>query len=323
MINPGNGSKWGIKPSGTNLTADIHDIIDNATSFIVVCGYNFSPFNHPTSIIPKLIAQRNAGLDILLITPPNMWGFGNRNHTNNIQHLINNGIGVILNSHNHSKWIISDYGYYYGSLNFTAASMTTKVEVVSFCDSLHQAHIPWWMNQTKQELLQFAVSELNVFNTVRATTNLGAVNIATLTTLQGVFQRILRYNPEIEKVERTLLNYEEVRLELSTIIDAYYPLISIIELNTIWSLINNLVYTLDRLAYAGNDILLKYQNQSLRGFSILGYNRIHDNFVRQVERLIITIQENDLKTLTHEKVIGLTRKIENKLNDLLENDNNE
>jgi hypothetical protein len=322
MINPGNGSKWGIKPSGTNLTVDIHEIIDNANSYIVVCGYNFSPYNHPTSIIPRLIARRNAGVNVLLIAPPRMWGFGNTNHTNNLQHLINNGIGVILNTYNHSKWIISDYGYYYGSLNFTASSMTTKVEVVSFCDSLQQPNIPWWMNRTKQELLQFAVSELNHFNTVTATTNLGIVNTASLNTLQGVFARILRYNPEIEKVERTLLNYEDVRNELSSIIDNYFPLITISELDKIWQPINNAIYTLDKLAYSGNDILLKYQQQSLKGFSIYGYNRIHSNFSRQIERLLVYLKSIELQTSRQEKNSSITKEIENILTGLIDKDNN-
>ncbi len=322
MINPGNGSKWGIKPSGTNLTGDIHDIIDNANNFIVVCGYNFSPYNHPTSIIPRLIARRNAGIDVLLILPPKMWGFGNRNHTNNIQHLIDNGIGVILNSNNHSKWIISDYGYYYGSLNFTAISMTTRIEVVSLCDALQQPATPWWMNQTKQELLGYAVTELNNFNTVTATTILSAINVATLTTLQNVFGQILRYNPEIEKVEKTLLNYEEVRNELSKIIDSYFPLINITDLDKIWRLINNAIYTLDRLAYAGNDILLKYENQSLNGLSILGYNRIHSRFSRQIENLIGAIKVTDMETSRQEKIITITNSIEIKLKEFLKTDDN-
>lgn len=322
MINPGNGSKWGIKPLGTNLTGEIHGIIDNANNFIVVCGYNFSPYNHPTSIIPRLIAKRNAGVDVLLILPPKMWGFGNRSHTNNIQHLINNGIGVILNSNNHSKWIISDYGYYYGSLNFTAISMTTRVEVVSLCDALQQPAAPWWMNQTKQELLGYAVTELNNFNTVTATANLGTINVATLTTLQNVFGQILRYNPEIEKVKKTLLNYEEVRNELSQIIDSYFPLITITDLDKIWRLINNVIYTLDRLAYAGNDILLKYENESLKGFSILGYNRIHSNFSRQIENLIGVIKETDIQSPRQEKIITITDSIEKRLKEFLKTDDN-
>lgn len=319
MINPGNGSRWGIKPSGTNITADIHDIIDNANDFIVVCGYNFSPYNHPTSIIPRLIAQRQAGLAVLIIMPPNLWGFGNRNHTNNIQYLINNGIGVILNSNNHSKWIITDFGYYYGSLNFTATSMTTKIEVVSICNTLQHPGIPWWMNQTKQELLRFAVSELNNFST--ATRNLGAVNAAALTTLRLVFPLILRYNPEIEKVETTLLNYEDVRINLSSLVDGYFTLISLEDLENIWQLVNKAVYTLDRLASRGNDILLKYNSQvSIRG-DIAEYNKIHSNFIRRIEQLINFIETEQFKTSIDDKLISYNKRIEDKLSQFLEDDN--
>jgi hypothetical protein len=317
MINPGNGSKWGIKPAQTNLTGDIHDIINNAVDFIILCGYNFSPYNHPSSVIPLLIRKRNAGVNVLVILPPKMWGFGNRNHTNNIQHLTNNNIGVILNSNNHSKWIISDYGYYYGSLNFTSISMKSRVEVVSICDALRQPNKPWWMNETKKELLGYVLTELNNFNNVTATTNLGAVNTAILTSLRNTFGQILRYNPEIEKVQKTLNNYEEVRMNLSSIIDLYYPLIEISELDKIWRLINNAIYTLDRLAYAGNDMLLKYENQSLRGFSIYGYNRIQANFTRQVEKIIDTIKQSDFQSIQQEKNIALTINLEKVLREYL------
>lgn len=286
MINPGNGSQWGIKLSGTDITADIHDIIDNANDFVVVCGYNFSPYGHPSSIIPRLIAKRNAGVAVLLIMPPRMWGFGNTNHTLNIQHLVSNRIGVILNSNNHSKWIISDYGYYYGSLNFTASSMKSKIEVISICNTLRQPWIPWWMTQTKKELLQFAVAELRHFNTVTATMSLGAVNARTLTTTSVVLGLILRYNPEIDKVRRTLLNYEEVRLQLSSIIDSYFPLIELNDLNRLWQLTDGAIRNLDRLAILGNEVLLMHESDTPIDKIIIDYNRVHSRFVLRVNQLI-------------------------------------
>ena len=321
MIDPRNGSRWGIKPSGTNITADIHDIIDNAKEFIVVCGYNFSPFNHPTSIIPRLIARRIAGAHILLIMPPNMWGFGNTNHTLNIQYLINNGVGVILNSNNHSKWIITDFGYYYGSLNFTAASMTTKVEVVSICNTISRPGIPWWMNQTKQELLQFAIDELNHFNSVTAIKNSGAVNIAALTTLRRVFGLILKYNPEIEKVQTTLLNYEDVRIQLSSIIDEYFPVVSLEDLNIIWRLINEAIYTLDQLALLGNDILIKYNSQLIISDDIIIYNRLHSNFTQSIEQVTAAVRSDNMSTNIQENMLRSNIQLERILRQFLENDN--
>ena len=323
MIIPGNGSKWGIKPSGIDLSGDIHKIIDYANNFIVVCGYNFSPYNHPTSIIPRLIARKNAGVNVLLILPPKMWGFGNKNHTNNIQHLLVNGIGVILNSNNHSKWIISDYGYYYGSLNFTTVSMKRRVEVVSMCDALQQPNIPWWMNQTKQELLGHAVTELNNFNNMAATTNLGAINTSVLTSLQNIFGQILRYNPEIKKVQKTLLNYEDVRINLSSIIDFYFPLIKLSDLDKVWQNINNAIYTLDTLAFIGNDILLKYESQSLQGSEVIDYNQNHDFFSRQIEELGQLLRNIDFQTFRQEKNIAITFKIETVLKEYLKTDINQ
>jgi hypothetical protein len=321
MINPGNGSKWGIKISGEDLTEDIHSIINNAQQFVIVCGYNFSPYTDPTSIIPRLIHKRNLNVDVLIIMPPKMWGFGNLNHTNNLDYLINQGIGVILNSNNHSKWIVSDYGYYYGSLNFSSASMTTKVEVVSFCDVLQDGRPTWWMRETKKELLVFASNELNNFHRRRLTINLGAVNIASLRILQNAIQRILRYNPDIERVRNTLLYYEEVRLSLSTIIDSYFTRISMSQLDRIWELIDNSITSLDRLAYIGNDILLNSITQPIDAPSNLEYNRIHERFIDQVQSLIKTIGSDYLELSVQEKAVDLITSLQYKLDDYLKKDN--
>lgn len=322
MITSLNGSKWGIKDSGVDFTPDIHNIIDNATKYIVVCGYNFSPYTNKTSIIPRLIAKKKLKVDVLFIAPPRMWGFGNTKHTGNIQHLVNNNIGVILNSNNHSKWLLSDFGYYYGSLNFTATSMKKKVEVVSFCNSLLglSRPNPQWMTDTKNELLNFGISELKNFNKVVATMNLGLVNVKTLNILQRALTRILRYNPSIEKIETTLENYEDVRLELSSIIDILYPLTSFETLNEFWRQINNSISTLDRLAFAGNDVFLKNEDQSLRNSDLVEYNKLHDLFKLNIEEIIKFTLENKIESKPQEKLIRLTAQTEqilinNKLSD--------
>ncbi|MCD9575673.1 phospholipase D-like domain-containing protein [Flavobacterium soyae] len=320
MINPGNGSQWGIKPSGTDLTLEIHSIIDNANDFVIVCGYNFSPYTHPSSIIPRLVAKRSNGAAVLIIMPPNMWGFGNRNHTLNIQHLVNNGIGVILNSKNHSKWLVSDYGYYYGSLNYTPASMHTKIEVVSICDVLRQVSPPWWMTQTKLELLQFAYNEVSNFNRLTTTLNLGIINSNALNTLGIVIGLILRFNPEIGKIRTTLLNYENARINLSMIVDKYFSYISFEELEQIWKHINRSIYILDKLAAKGNEILLKNDLKMPIKRDTIQYNRLHDQFIEQINKMILTLSEEKKKQLQEGNILN-NIKIEEILKINLDNNN--
>lgn len=316
MIIPGNGSQWGIKDSGINITTDIHNIINMSNDFIIVCGYNFSPHHDPTSIISHIINKKQVGTPGLIIMPPNMWGYGRKNHTLNIQHLINNQIGVILNTKNHSKWLITDYGFYYGSMNFSKSSMTTKVEIVTLCDALKNNPVPWWMKATKKELLEYSVNELSMFNTNTRTTNLGTINTATLTTLRLVLGLILRYNPEIEKVQKTLDNYEEVRIKLSSIIDNYFSLISLKDLNLIWNIVNKTIYTLDKLAYQGNDILIKNESQSSIQSDISAYNKTHTAFVKQIEQIMNLIEQKRLKYNIQEDVINNNKKIEDILRDI-------
>lgn len=300
------------------MSADIHDIIDNANDFVVVCGYNFSPYNNATSIIPKLIAKRNAGLAVLIIMPPAMWGFGNTSHSANIQYLLNNGIGVILNSNNHSKWMLSDHGYYYGSLNFTNASMTSKVEVISICNTLRTSSHIWWMDQTKQELLKFALSELNNFNSVTSIQSLRHTNTKTLATLRLVLGLILRFNPEIEKVETTLNNYEQVKQQLCEIVDNYFPLVQLTVLDQIWNLINQAVFSLDSLAFIGNGIILKHQDQTDFGSDVVSYNAVHTQFLQQINGMISYFELQSFESIIQEGNISLTRKAEDVLQENLE-----
>lgn len=317
MINPGNGSKWGIKRSGVNLAPDIHALIDNARSFIVVCGYNFSPYTNPTSIIPRLIARRQAGVNVLFIAPADMWGFGKKNHAANIQYLLNNRIGVILNSLNHSKWLVSDHGYYYGSLNFTAESMNRKIEVVSLCNVLGQSGVRSWMEDTKQELLSHAYQELHSFNTTKATASLGSTNRNRLRILQAALGRILRYNPEIEKVKSTLLNYEDVRLDIISTIDDYLPLISLEELNNCWSKVADSVTSLDELAFIGNEMVLKGESASIKSEIAFEYNEAHSLFIKRTEDLMKYIPQLMLKEKRQSSLMELTSAMEIRLRENL------
>lgn len=324
MIHSTNGSKWGVKSSTTNLTSDIHDLIDNSNDYIIVCGYNFSPFNNPTSIISKLINRVNNGVKVLVILPAGLWGFGNTNHSINIQYMLNNGIGVILNSNNHSKWMVSDYGYYYGSLNFTKISMTTRIEVVTICNALNQTTIPYWMEQTKTEFLRFGFFELNKFDV--KTVNLGRVNVTALNTLNTFFSRILKFNPEIKKVKITLDNYEEVRTEILSIIDDYYAVIGFEDLNKIWQKISKAIFYLDKLAMKGNEILISNENEKYElSFDslIIEYNNIFKIFDNIIYDLIQFIEIEKFNEFKQENVFSLNKKLFDRLKELGINNENE
>lgn len=307
MITRTNGSKWGIKDSKQDFTPEIHSIINKAKTFIVVCGYNFSPLTHKTSIIPLLIARKNAGVNVLFIAPPSMIHFGGTNHSNLIQYLINNDIGVILNSYNHSKWIISDNGYYYGSLNFTHSSMKDKIEVVSFCNSIGGSRSPIWMSETSNELLTFAIIQTRNTKAIMDTLHLGMININTLRILNLTLNRILRFNPSIEKILTTLDNYEEVRLDLSKIIDDIFPFTNFESLDKFWHELSKAVHSLDRLAVIGNNIFLKIETQKDKSldFELNYYNKVHTVFRRQIINLKMLVEKDQIIDSKQEKTTTL------------------
>lgn len=306
MITRTNGSKWGIKNTGVNFTTEIHSIINKATRFIVVCGYNFSPLTHATSIIPLLIAKKNSGVNVLFIAPPDMLSWGRTNHATIIQHLSNNGISVLLNSYNHSKWILSDYGYYYGSLNFTHYSMTSRVEVVSYCEKINRSSAPMWMAETANELLSFAIDETRNITSILSTLDLGLANINNLRILNLILTRILKYNPSIEKIEITLENYETVRMELSSMVDHAFYLTSFETFNLFWTKISSTIQVLDRLAFIGNSVYLKnsFQDKSELDSELKLYNRIHRIFTLKIYDLISLIEKKGINWIKHEKSIN-------------------
>lgn len=249
---------------------------------------------------------------VLVIAPPDMWGFGKKKHSNNIQYLVTNGIGVILNSKNHSKWILSDAGYYYGLLNFTAESMKNKVEIVSYCDTFQKvrAKIPQWMTETKEELLDFSIDELKKFNSSIHSVNLGATNVNILAILRRALTKILKCNPSIEKIETSLLNYEDVRLELSSIIDELFPITSFETLDVYWEEINKSINILNELASCGNDIWIAQQTQDTDDKVFQEYNSLHAKFVSSIQTIISISETQSDNFFVQQKIEGLNKELE-------------
>src|SRR5690606_1211126 len=124
-------SSWGIKRSTQNITNDIMSIITNANEFIIVGGYNFTFKTAGYTFFAELRRKSLTGIPVLVILPPTLYGSGNNLQTNIINFCRLNGIGIILNGNNHSKWILTDKDLYYGSSNFSETSWTKKVEVVT------------------------------------------------------------------------------------------------------------------------------------------------------------------------------------------------
>ena len=123
-------SKWGIKDSGEDITNDILGIVDKATSFIIVGGYNFTFETAGYTFFNLLLNKSRAKVPILMIFPPHLSGNYNT-QPQVIDFCLRNGIGLILNGNNHSKWLLTEHDLYYGSSNFTKTSWKHRIEVIT------------------------------------------------------------------------------------------------------------------------------------------------------------------------------------------------
>ena len=130
MIVVPNYSCWGIKDSGEDISQDILDILNDATSFIIVGGYNFTFKTAGYTFFNILRKKVSYGIPVLMIIPTNLAGPWS-NQPKIINYCNMHGIGIILNGNNHSKWLLTENDLYYGSSNFTETSWKQRVEVVT------------------------------------------------------------------------------------------------------------------------------------------------------------------------------------------------
>jgi len=169
MIGNPHYSVWGIKDNGEDITRDILGIINNASSYIVVGGYNFTFQTSGYTFFNLLTQKASTGIPVLMIIPPNLsspWS----NQAQIIQYCISHGIALILNGNNHSKWLLTENDLYYGSSNFTQTSWRHRVEVVTI--HRHSNIFRQWMNDTLLDFRLFIQREISRISRRRTMTNI-------------------------------------------------------------------------------------------------------------------------------------------------------
>lgn len=200
-------STWGIKRSGDDIANNIINIITNADEFIIVGGYNFTYKTAGYTFFAELRRKAIQGVPVLIILPSNLSGMGS-NQPAIITFCIANGIGIILNGSNHSKWILSDKDLYYGSSNFSDSSWKTKVEVITIHN--HSLINRQWKTDTVDDFKNFVQNEIKALKRRKTMTRIPGLIVYTRIVWNDIKSRMLRLNPSIEKVIFTLKNYEHV-----------------------------------------------------------------------------------------------------------------
>ena len=248
-------SWWGIKNTGEDITADILAIINNAEVFVLVCGYNFT-FKTSAAARPffdALVAQEANGIRILLILPPRLHGKYNP-QPSIITHCMANNLPVILNHQNHSKWILTDKQLYYGSSNFTNASWKDRVEVISIHD--HTNIGKGWAKDTITDFKNFIDKEIAGLNVRRRhMKDYRGLLTSTRAAWKSIKPMVLKFNPSIEKVVKTLGNYDNVVSILNEQIVYWFDFYEQSSFETIFTLSSKILSKLDNLCeYAYSEI---------------------------------------------------------------------
>lgn len=212
MIN-NSASIWGVKRSGHNIQNDIINIITNAQSYIIVGGYNFTFKTAGYSFFRELYRKSTNGIPVLMIIPPNLSG-NNRSHQDAIDFCITNGIGLILNGNNHSKWILTENDLYYGSSNFSETSWKNRVEVIT----IHDLRSPiQWKTRTIKDFKDFVFEEISKVHNRRIMTRRPGLIVYTRIVWNSIKFQMLKLNPSIKKVQQSLNNFEVVTLRLENL----------------------------------------------------------------------------------------------------------
>lgn len=310
-------STWGIKRSGHDITNDIIGIINNADNFIIVGGYNFTFKTVGYSFFRELRQKALLGIPVLIILPSHLYGNGS-NQPAIINFCIANGIGVILNGNNHSKWILTDKDLYYGSSNFSVTSWKTKVEVVTIHN--HSVINRQWKVDTVNDFKDFVKDEIRTLKRRKTMTRIPGLIIYTRIVWNGIKSRMLKLNPSIEKVIITLENYEDVVHYLEKVCSLWFETENLEDYSRIKKLSRKILKKIDELcSYAYLNIYNETLSESdsrnvnfdLSKEVIDNYNKIHFELIEIIEDC-----KNQLEKFSIQKDFNLESKSQIILNNI-------
>jgi hypothetical protein len=274
------------------------DILNDATSFIIVGGYNFTFKTAGYTFFNILRKKVSYGIPVLMIIPTNLAGPWS-NQPKIINYCNMHGIGIILNGNNHSKWLLTENDLYYGSSNFTETSWKQRVEVVTI--HKHSNIQKNWKYSTVLDFRKFVQREIVRLNKRKAMKNIPGLITHTITVWKNIKPLVKKLNPSIEKVIQTLQNYhlvEQMIEELTAEWFAFYPL-----------------EIFEQIYKMNSDLLFK-----INGLCEFAYFHIYNEFTEIVEfEDVEVINEynslyNDIIISIENDIINLSDKSDNILN---------
>lgn len=300
-------STWGVKDSGQDITQDILAIASNATSFIIVGGYNFTFKTAGYTFFNILKNQVAAGIPVLMIIPSNLPGFWS-NQAQIINFCHSHGIGLILNGNNHSKWLLTESDLYYGSSNFTETSWKHKVEVVT----IHNRVIgKKWKRDTVYDFYSFVLSEIARINTRKKMLTVPGLIAHTKSTWGNICPLVRKLNPSVRKVIFTLQHYHEVESMLEDVIEQWFEFYSAESFEKIYRMNSEILSKVNQLCeFAYHNIYNEFSeyaevldaqildaeaadSEVIDSEVVKQYNQFHMEFLETVNKNISYLSANE------------------------------
>jgi hypothetical protein len=290
-------SWWGIKNSGEDISLEIMRIVNNAELFVIVCGYNFSFKTSGASrqFFDALINKNRNGVPVLMIFPPYLSMQVNP-QPKIINHLIRNGVAIILNHHNHSKWLLTDKDLYYGSSNFTLTSWNKKVEVLSIHE--HTNLNKSWARNTIKDFKQFIDAEVNnLTSSGRRMKSYRGLLTSTRSAWKSIKPLVKKFNPSIIKVIETLENYDEILNILNKSLVDWFDYYQTDKFEFIFELNSKIIIAIDSLAeYAYSNIYnetIDLESEITDQQIINQYNLLFQKAIVSIDNAIDEIQNDE------------------------------
>lgn len=291
-------SWWGIKESGNDITTEILRIVNAADSFIIVCGYNFSFRTSALSrqFFNSLISRLSGGIQVLMIFPPYLSVKANP-QPRIINHLMTNGVPIILNHHNHSKWLLTDKDLYYGSSNFTNASWNKKVEVVSIHEHMNLGRA--WSKETIKDFKTFIDGEINDLTAAgrRMKTYRGLLT-STRSAWKSIKPLIKKFNPSIDKVIVTMENYDEIFSILNEQLVYWFDYYTPSDFEQMFKLSSEIALSVDELceyAYANIYNEATTPDEEITNLKIIeGYNVLYEKTIKLIDDSVAALNVDSI-----------------------------
>lgn len=281
-----NHYKFGIKNSGESIEESIGNYIDSSNEYLVMGSYNFWM---PNELFYK-IKNVSKNVNSMVMFPHVSRSYQIINSDCVVNSLLKANVAVLISGFNHSKFLFNENNIYFGSGNLSRGGLNYNIEAVTLYDSLK--------GELRNDFVSIVLNEINRYLYNNGLDLRTAFSI-TYNYFREFSDLILKLNPNIMKVEKTVNNFEKCDLYIGKVIDMYFSLLSFKDFNTVYTELMILRLSLEELYRCGCVILhregfLEVANPEeiqVAKENVRKYNRLWEKFNERLRNCLNTLEE--------------------------------